>query len=59
MRKLWIVRIAAAAKQCGTSYSRLIGALSKGKSELNRKVLSELAINDFNSFSNLVKQQGL
>jgi large subunit ribosomal protein L20 len=59
MRKLWIVRIAAAAKQCGTSYSRLIGALSKGKSELNRKVLSELAINDFSSFSNLVKQQGL
>jgi large subunit ribosomal protein L20 len=59
MRKLWIVRIAAAAKLCGTSYSKLMGALGKSKSELNRKILSELAINDFNAFSNLVKQQQL
>ncbi|MDR2400872.1 MAG: 50S ribosomal protein L20 [Deferribacteraceae bacterium] len=59
MRKLWIIRIAAAAKLCGTSYSKLIGALLKNKSELNRKVLSELAINDFNAFSDLVKQQQL
>ncbi|MDR2104370.1 MAG: 50S ribosomal protein L20 [Deferribacteraceae bacterium] len=57
MRKLWIIRIGAAAKLCGTSYSKLIGALIKNKSELNRKVLSELAINDFNAFANLVKQQ--
>jgi large subunit ribosomal protein L20 len=56
MRKLWIVRIAAAAKQCGTSYSKLIGSLAANKSELNRKILSELAINDFNAFSELVKQ---
>jgi large subunit ribosomal protein L20 len=56
MRSLWIIRIGAAAKLCGTSYSRLMGALKKHNSDLNRKVLSEMAIHDFNAFSAVVKQ---
>lgn len=56
MRKLWIVRISAAAKMCDTSYSKLIGGLKKQNSDLNRKVLSEMAIHDFSVFQSIVKQ---
>lgn len=45
-RSLWIVRINAAARGVGLSYSRLIAALAKSKVTLDRKVLSEIAIAD-------------
>ena len=54
-RKLWIVRISAAAKQCGTSYSQLMYGLKLSKIEINRKMLSEIAIQDFASFAKLVE----
>lgn len=54
-RKLWIARINAAARTNGTSYSRLISGLKKVGIELNRKVLSEIAIHDASSFSLLAK----
>lgn len=50
MRKLWIVRINAAAKLLGTSYSRLINDLKKSDIKLNRKMLSEIAARDFDGF---------
>ncbi|MFA7612837.1 MAG: 50S ribosomal protein L20, partial [Candidatus Caldatribacteriota bacterium] len=49
-RKLWIVRINAGARMLGTSYSQFISALKKKNIEINRKMLSELAIHDFNAF---------
>jgi large subunit ribosomal protein L20 len=58
-RQLWIARINAAAKQNGVTYSRLIGALSKNAIELDRKVLSNLAIVDPSAFSAVVKASGL
>ncbi|MHB8789032.1 MAG: 50S ribosomal protein L20 [Desulfobulbaceae bacterium] len=58
-RSLWITRITAAAKMNGTSYSRLIGGLKKAEIELDRKVLSNLAIVDPNAFSALVKATGV
>jgi large subunit ribosomal protein L20 len=45
-RKLWIVRINAAVRPLGGSYSRLIGSLKKHDILLNRKMLAELAISD-------------
>lgn len=50
MRKLWITRISAAAKSLDTSYSKLMGALSKNDVKLNRKMLAEIAATDFASF---------
>lgn len=58
-RSLWIARITAAAKMNGTSYSRLIGGLKKADIELDRKVLSNLAIVDPSAFSALVKATGV
>ena len=55
MRGLWIVRISAAVKQHGVSYSRFIGALKKANIGLDRKVLSEMAIHDPDRFGQLVK----
>ena len=54
-RRLWITRISAAAKMNDTSYSRLIGGLSKAGVELDRKVLANMAILDPNAFSEVVK----
>lgn len=54
-RRLWITRIGAAAKLNGTSYSRLINGLKGADIELDRKVLSNLAIVDPNAFSEVVK----
>ena len=45
-RSLWIVRINAAARTIGYSYSKLIGTLGKAGISLNRKMLSEIAISD-------------
>ena len=54
-RRLWITRISAAAKHNGTSYSQLMGGLNKAGVELDRKVLSNMAIFDPNGFSQVVK----
>ena len=54
-RQLWIARINAAAKLNGVSYSRLINGLSKNAIELDRKVLSNLAIVDPNAFTAVVR----
>ena len=53
-RSLWIARINAAVRPYGFSYSRFINALKKNNIEINRKVLSEMAINDPNGFKQLV-----
>lgn len=53
-RGLWQTRIAAAAKENGTSYSRLIGGLNKKESRLNRKVLSEVAVQHPEDFKAIV-----
>ncbi len=55
MRQLWIVRIGAAARLCGISYSRLMSGLRIVKSEINRKMLAELAVKDFDSFKKIVE----
>jgi len=55
MRGLWIIRISAAVKQHGVSYSRFIGDLKKANIGLDRKVLSEMAIHDPDRFGQLVK----
>ena len=57
-RQLWIARINAAAKQNGTSYSRLINGLAKNAIELDRKVLSNLAIVDPAAFTAVVRTAG-
>ena len=54
-RKLWIVRINAACRENEISYSRFIDGLNKAGLEINRKMLSEIAINDPKAFSELVK----
>jgi len=56
MRSLWITRINAALKEFGISYSRFIYGLKNGSILINRKMLSELAINDKESFSYIVNQ---
>lgn len=54
-RKLWITRINAACRENDISYSRFIEGLTKAGIEINRKMLSEVAINDPKAFTNLVK----
>ena len=54
-RKLWIVRINAACRENEISYSKFISGLSKAGVEINRKMLSELAIDNPKSFAELVK----
>lgn len=49
-RALWIVRINAAARQFGLSYSRLMNGLKKAGIELDRKALADLAVHDLNAF---------
>ncbi len=55
-RSLWIVRISAAAKLNGTSYSRLIHGLKTAGVELDRKMLADIAVHDAAGFSALVAQ---
>mgnify|MGYP000886275451 CR=1 FL=1 len=54
-RKLWISRINAAARQNGMNYSTFINGLKKADIEINRKMLSEMAIHDPEGFSKLVE----
>lgn len=53
-RKLWIVRLNAALRPFSISYSKFINMLKVKKVELNRKVLSEIAIRDNNTFKSIV-----
>ena len=53
-RSLWIVRINAAARLNGLSYNRLIEGLKKAGSEINRKMLADLAVRDPKAFAELV-----
>ena len=54
-RKLWITRISAAAKLNGISYSKLMHGLKLANININRKMLSELAIHDAAAFTSLVE----
>ena len=54
-RKLWITRINAACRENGISYSRFIEGLNKAGVQVNRKMLSEIAINDPKAFTELVE----
>ncbi len=54
-RSLWIARINAGARICGTTYSRLMNGLKLAGVEINRKVLADLAVNDMNAFKELVE----
>ncbi|HEY5729287.1 MAG TPA: 50S ribosomal protein L20 [Anaerolineales bacterium] len=54
LRKLWIARINAAARLNGTTYSKLVAALKKAKIELNRKMLSDMAIRDPQAFAAVI-----
>ena len=55
IRRLWITRINAACRANGTSYSAFMNGLKKSGIELNRKMLSEMAIHDEKSFAALVE----
>jgi large subunit ribosomal protein L20 len=55
-RGLWIVRLNAACRNAGISYSRFIEGLKAAKIELDRKILSDIAIRDEVAFTALVKQ---
>ena len=55
-RALWIVRINAAARENGLSYSNLINGLKKANIEIDRKVLADLAVFDKAAFSQLAEQ---
>lgn len=55
-RALWIVRINAAARTHGLSYSRLINGLARAAIEVDRKVLADLAVNDSAAFAALAER---
>jgi large subunit ribosomal protein L20 len=52
---LWIVRINAAVRPLGLSYSRFINGLSKAKIEIDRRVLADMALRDPSGFGSVVK----
>ncbi len=54
-RRLWNVRINAAVRQAGLTYSRFIGGLRKAGVEVNRKLLADLAVSDPSAFTNLIE----
>lgn len=54
LRKLWIARINAAARLNGTTYSKLVALLKKANIELNRKMLSDMAVRDPQAFAAVV-----
>ena len=55
-RSLWIVRINAAARENGLTYSKLIAGLKKANIDLDRKVLASIAVNDKEAFSQIAEQ---
>ena len=58
-RKLWIARISAGARSLGTSYSRLIARLKTANIALDRKILADLAVRDFEGFKAVLTAAGV
>ncbi len=56
IRALWITRLSAVAKIEGTSYSKMIAALKKAKIEIDRKILSDIAIKDPSTFKTIISK---
>ena len=54
-RKLWITRINAAVRNLGFTYSKFMAKIQEKKIDINRKMLSELAVNNIDEFNNFVK----
>lgn len=54
-RRLWIIRINAAARQHGMSYSQLIGKMKKADIQINRKMLAQIAVFDPETFSKVLE----
>ena len=54
-RALWIVRINAAARLCGISYSRFINGLTKANVAIDRKVLADIAVRDMDAFAKIAE----
>ncbi|MCI8965049.1 MAG: 50S ribosomal protein L20 [Clostridia bacterium] len=54
-RKLWIIRINAAARMNGLTYSKLISGLKKANVTINRKMLAEIAVSDVKAFSQIAE----
>ncbi|NOR69346.1 MAG: 50S ribosomal protein L20 [Methylomarinum sp.] len=54
-RALWIVRINAAARLCGMSYSRFINGLTKANVAIDRKVLADIAVRDMEGFAKIAE----
>lgn len=55
-RKLWIARINAACRPLGINYSRLVAGMTMKGILINRKMLAEMAVNDFETFKEVVKK---
>jgi large subunit ribosomal protein L20 len=56
LRSLWIIRLNAAAREHGVSYSKFINGLTKAKIELDRKILSDIAITDPEAFKEIISK---
>ena len=56
LRGLWITRINAAARELGTTYGKLISGLKAANIQIDRKILSELAVSEPKAFAEIVKQ---
>lgn len=56
LRKLWIIRLNAAVREHGMSYSVFVKALKDKKIEINRKILSDIAVKDPKTFGEIVKK---
>jgi large subunit ribosomal protein L20 len=55
-RSLWVARINAAARQCESSYSRLINGMASKNIKINRKIMSDISINDFSTFEKILNK---
>lgn len=56
LRRLWIMRLNAAAREHGLTYNKLVAGLKKAKIELDRKILADIAVNDPETFKEIVSQ---
>lgn len=56
LRSLWIVRLNAAVREEGLSYSKFVAGLKKEKIEIDRKILADLAVNDPDTFKEIVSK---
>lgn len=56
LRQLWITRLNAAAREKGITYNKLIAGLKKNKIEIDRKILSDIAVNDPKTFQKIISE---